>query len=183
MIKELWKTKKTQGFFCFALHSQKETKATNIQKPKKPWVFCFFSQFFNHHFIQKTKKTLSFFCFSKVKTKKKTKQNRGKPKKNKKTLGFFSFFKVKTKKKQKKLGKTKKKQTWASDQTFSEKFWFFVFLVFSRCFDFVNRAFPKSLQILFLVGFLKVFWFFGFSLWILSKIVVEKLFFVSNLFW
>ena len=56
--------------------------------------FFGFSQFFNHHFIQKTKKTLS----------------------------FFSFFKVKTKKKQKNLGKTKKNQTWASDQTFSEKF-------------------------------------------------------------
>ena len=37
-----------------------------------------------------------------------------------------------TKKKQKNSRKTKKKQTWASDQTFSEKFWFFGFLVFSR---------------------------------------------------
>ena len=37
-----------------------------------------------------------------------------------------------TKKNKKKSRKTKKKQTWASDQTFSEKFWFFGFLVFSR---------------------------------------------------
>ena len=33
-----------------------------------------------------------------------------------------------TKQKQKKLEETKKKQTWASDQTFSEEFWFFGFL-------------------------------------------------------
>ena len=37
-----------------------------------------------------------------------------------------------TKKNQKNSRKTKKKQTWASDQTFSEKFCFFGFLVFSR---------------------------------------------------
>ena len=108
MVKELWKTKKTQGFFGFSLHSQKETKATNIQKPKKTLSFFGFSQFLNHQFIQKTKKN----------------------------LGFFSFFKVKTKKKQKNPGKTKKNQTWASDQTFSEKFWFFGFLVFSKFFWF-----------------------------------------------
>ena len=54
------------------------------------------------------------------------------PSKNQKNLEFFSFFKVMTKKKQKNSRKTKKKKTWASDQTFSEKFWFFGFLVFSR---------------------------------------------------
>ena len=32
---DLEKTKKTQGFFGFSLRSQKETKATNTQKPKK----------------------------------------------------------------------------------------------------------------------------------------------------
>ena len=53
--------------------------------------------------------------------------------KNQKTLSFFSFFKVMTKKKQKNSRKTKKKTKHeASDQTFSEKFWFFGFLVFSR---------------------------------------------------
>ena len=36
-----------------------------------------------------------------------------------------------TKKTKKTRGKPKKKQTWASDQTFSEKFWFFGLLVFS----------------------------------------------------
>ena len=123
-------------------------------KTKKTLSFFGFSQFLNHQFIQKTKKT----------------------------LGFFSFFMVKTKKNKKNLGKTKKNQTWASDQTFSEKFWFFGFLVFSRFFDFVNRAFPKSLQILFLVGFLKVFWFFRFSLWILSKLVVKYCFLFPTCF-
>ena len=39
-------------------------------------------------------------------------------------------------KKNKKLEENQKKQTWASDQTFSEKFWFFGFLVFSRFFGF-----------------------------------------------
>ena len=78
-----------------------------MQKTKKDLSFFGFSQVFNHQFIQKTKKTLS----------------------------FFSFFKVMTKKNQKNSRKTKKNQTWASDQTFSEKFWFFG-LVFSRFFGF-----------------------------------------------
>ena len=64
--------------------------------------FFGFSHFFNHHFIQKTK-NLEFFVFS-----------RSRQKKNKKPR------------------QNKKKETWASDQTFSEKFWFFGFLVFSR---------------------------------------------------
>ena len=75
--------------------------------------------------MQKTKKELSFFWFFALL------QVRV-PSKNQKTLSFFSFFKVMTKKKQKNSRKTKKNQTWASDQTFSEKFWFFGFLVFSR---------------------------------------------------
>ena len=75
-----------------------------MQKTKKDLSFFGFSQVFSHQFIQKTKKTLS----------------------------FFSFFKVMTKKNKKTRGKPKKNQTWASDQTFSEKFWFFGFLVFSR---------------------------------------------------
>ena len=45
-----------------------------------------------------------------------------------------------TKKNKKNSRKTKKNQTWASDQTFSEKFWFFGFF-----------------------GFLEVFWFLVFS--------------------
>ena len=59
-------------------------------------------------------------------------------------MSFFSFFKVMTKKKQKNSRKTKKKQTWASDQTFSEKFWFFGFLVFSR-FKGTSQLFDFSL--------------------------------------
>ena len=55
-----------------------------------------------------------------------------------------------TKKNQKNSRKTKKKQTWASDQTFSEKFWFFGFLevfwflVFSR-FRGTSQLFDDSL--------------------------------------
>ena len=77
-----------------------------MQKTKKDLSFFGFLQVFNSQFIQKTKKTLS----------------------------FFSFFKVMTKKNQKNSRKTKKKQTWTSDQTLSEKFWFFGFLVFSMFF-------------------------------------------------
>ena len=139
MVKKLWKTKKTQGFFGFSLRSQKETKATNTQKPKKTLSFFGFSQFFNHHVIQKTKKTLS----------------------------FFSFFQVKTKKNEKNLGKTKKNQTWASDQTFSEKFWFFGFLVFSRFFWFCQWSFPKESPNIVFCWFSQCFLFFwGFSPWI-----------------
>ena len=49
-----------------------------------------------------------------------------------------------TKKNQKNSRKTKKNQTWASDQTFSEKFWFFGFLVFSRFFGSPHGLFPKE---------------------------------------
>ena len=112
MVKEVWKTKKTQGFFGFSLRSQKETKATNTQKPRQ--------------------------------NQKKTKHEP----QTKHSLKSFVFF----------------------------VFWF------SRVFfDFVNRAFPKSLQILFFVGFLEVFCFFGFSPWILSKRVVQYCFFCFQL--
>ena len=149
------KNQKNSRFFGFSLHSQKETKATNIQKPKKTLSFFGFSQFLNHQFIQKNKKNLGFFSFFKVKTKKKNKKKQGKPKKTKhepqtkhslKSFGFLVFW-------------------------FSRSF-----------FDFVNRVSPKSLQILFPVGFLKVFWFFGFSLWILSKIVVKYCFLFPTCF-
>ena len=76
-----------------------------MQKTKKDLSFFGFSQVFNHQFIQKTKKTLSFLV----------------------------FFKVMTNKNQKNLGKTKKNQTWASDQTFLKSFGFLVFW-FSRGF-------------------------------------------------
>ena len=49
-----------------------------------------------------------------------------------------------TKKNQKNSRKTKKNQTWASDQTFSEKFWFFGFLVFSRFFGCPHGLSPKE---------------------------------------
>ena len=93
MVKELWKTKKTQGFFGFSLHSQKETKATNIQKPKKTLSFFGFSQFLNHQFIQKTKKTWVFSVVSRSKPKNKTK-NPGKTKKPNMSLRPNILWKV-----------------------------------------------------------------------------------------
>ena len=99
MVKELWKTKKNSGLFWFFAWIVVTCLLKICRKTKKDLSFFGFSQFFNHQFIQKTKKTLS----------------------------FFSFFKVMTQK-TKKLEENQKNQTWASDQTFSEKFWFFGFL-------------------------------------------------------
>ena len=128
IVKKWWKTKKNTRFFLvFHCAAKKKLKPQTSKNQKKTLCLFGFSQFFNHHLIQKTKKTLSFFWFFTI----------FKPSiypKKQKTLGFFSFFKVKTKKTKKNLGKTKKNQTWASDQTFSEKFWFFGFLVFSKFF-------------------------------------------------
>ena len=70
VVKEVWKTKKTQGFFGFSLRSQKETKATHTQKPKKTWVFFVFHNSLTIILSKKPKKTLSFFSCFKVKTKK-----------------------------------------------------------------------------------------------------------------
>ena len=94
MVKEVWKTKKTQGFFLFLgvcgfsffLAAQWKNK-TKI------------SHFFNHHFIQKNKKPRVFFSFFKVKTKK-TKKPRQNQKKQNMSLRpnilwkvlFFCFF-------------------------------------------------------------------------------------------
>ena len=47
-------------------------------------------------------------------------------------------------KKTKKLEENQKKQTWTSDQTLSEKFCFFCFLVFSRFFGFPHGFSPKE---------------------------------------
>ena len=146
---------KNSRFFCFSLRSQKETKATTTQKPKKTLErFCFHNSL--TIMLSKKQKNLSFFSFFKVKTQKKTKNTRQNPKKTK-----------------------HEPQTKHSLKSFV--FLFFGFLEFF--FDFVNGAFPKSLQILFFVGFLDVFCFFGFSPWILSQRVVKYCFFVSNLFW
>ncbi len=99
----------------YSLRSQKKTKATNTQKPKKKnFSFFGFSQFFNHHFIQKTKKSLSFFSCLKVKTKnKKTREN------------------------QKKKHEPQTKHSLKS-------FVFLVFWFSQVFFDFVNWVFPKS---------------------------------------
>ena len=116
MVTDLWKPKKTQVFFGF-LHG---------------WFFTCLLKI-----CPKTKKKLSFFWFFallQVRVRSKTK----------KTSSFFGFFKVMTKKNQKNSRKTKKNQTWASDQTFSEEFWFFGFLVFSR-FRGTSQLFDDSL--------------------------------------
>ena len=112
MVKELWKTTKTQGFFGFWVFVALVFFGCAMKNQKKTLSFFGFSHFFNHHFIQKNKKHFSFLVFS-----------RSRPKK------------------QKNLGKTNKNQTWASDQTFSEKFCFFVFFWFSRGLGYF--VFPK----------------------------------------
>ena len=107
-----------------------------MQKNKKDLSLFGFSQFFNHHFIQTTPK--------------------------KKALDFL-FFHV-SRSKQKK-GKTKKKQTWASDQAFSEKSCFFgfleVFLILSMGF---SQGVSKYCFLLVFSSFLKKNGFpYGFS--------------------
>ena len=72
MDKELWKTKKNQGFFGFLGVCGFSFFLAAQWKTKKPWVFFGFSHFFNHHFIQKTK-NLEFFVFSRSRPKKKQK--------------------------------------------------------------------------------------------------------------
>ena len=101
--------------------------------------------------MQKTKKGLSFFCFHKSVT-------INLSKKPKKKLEFF-FSRSWPKKTKKTRGKPKKKQTWTSDQTLSEKFWFFCFLVFSRFFWFWFRGLWWVRLLIFSSGF-----WFG-SLW------------------
>ena len=100
MVKELWKTKKNSGLFCFFAWIVVTCLLKICPKTKKDLNFFGFSQFFNHQFIQKTKKTLSFFCFLEVMTKKKQKNSR-KTKKNKhepqtkhslNSFGFLFFW-------------------------------------------------------------------------------------------
>ena len=103
----------------------------NCEKQKKLrsfLVFCMDCCYMSSKNLSKNQKRLEFFWFSALL------QVRV-PSKNQKNLEFFSFFKVMTKKIQKNSRKTKKNQTWASDQTFSEKvlvFWFFGFGLFPK---------------------------------------------------
>ena len=59
-LKNCEKPKKLEGFFGFSLRSQKETKATNTQKPKNPWVFFVFHNYLTI-ILSKKPKTLEFF--------------------------------------------------------------------------------------------------------------------------
>ena len=61
MVKELWKTKKTQGVFGFLGVFGFSFFLAAQWKTKKTLSFFGFSHFFNHHVIQKTKKNLKFF--------------------------------------------------------------------------------------------------------------------------
>ena len=81
----------------------------------------------------------------------------------KKGLGFFCFFMFQGQNQKK--AKPKKKQTWASDQTFSEKFCFFgfleVFLILSMGF---SQGVSKYCFLLVFSSFLKIVGFpYGFS--------------------
>ena len=108
-----------------------------------------FGQIFRRHLTTihaKNQKRPEFFCFFALL------QVRV-PSKNQKNLSFFSFFKVMTKKNQKNSRKTKKKQTWASDQTFSGFLVFSTFRGTSQLFDFSWLLFrreamgkPKNLE-------------------------------------
>ena len=117
--------------------------------------------------MQKNKKDLSLFGFSQffnhhfIQTTPK-----------KKALDFL-FFHV-SRSKQKK-GKTKKKTNMGLRPSI---LWKVLFFWFSRgVFDFVNGVFPRSLQILFFVGFLEFLKKKRLSLWILSQRVVKYCFF------
>ena len=129
------KNQKNSSFFGFSLHSQKETKATNIQKQKNTLSFFGFSQFLNHQFIQKTKKTWVFSVVSRSKPKNKTK-NPGKTKKPNMSLRPNILWKVLV-------------------------FWFFgfleVFLILSI--EFPQRVSKYCFLLVFSQGFL-IFWVF-----------------------
>ena len=85
----------------------------------------------------KTKKDLSCFGFFSLISSKSSFKKPNKP-------WFFLVCLRSWPKKTKKTRGKQKKQTWASDQTFSEKFWFFGFLVFSRFFGFPHGLSPKE---------------------------------------
>ena len=81
--------------------------------------------------------------------------------KNKKTLRFLVFSRPRPKK-HKKLKEKQKNQTWASDQTVSEKFCFFGFSVFSRFFW---------------------FWFWFRGLWWVRLLICSSGFWFGSLWW
>ena len=109
-LKTCEKPKKLRSFLFFCMDCFYMCSKNMSKKPKKTWVFLVF---------------LAYFKYSKSSSKK-----------PKKPWVFLVFSRSWPKKTKKNSRKTKKNQTWASDQTFSEKFWFFGFLVFSRFFGF-----------------------------------------------
>ena len=97
------KTKKLRSFLVFCMDCFYMSSKNLPKKPKKTWVFLVFWLTSSKSSSKKQKKPWVFLVFS-----------RSWPKKPKKPR------------------QNKKNQTWASNQTFSEKLWFFGFLVFSR---------------------------------------------------
>ena len=120
----LWKTKKFKVFFfVFWINWWLKTCENS-------GLFCFFAWIVCTCLLKicsKTKKICFFGFFALLRLRV--------PSKNKKPWVLIVFWRSRPKK-TKNSRKTKKKQTWASDQTFSEKFCFFGFLVFSRFFWF-----------------------------------------------
>ena len=154
MVKELWKTKKTRGFFGF-------------------WMFVVLDFFWVAHW--KTKNLEFFLVFHNFLTIILSKKQ--------KNLEFFWLFQGQNQKKQRKLGKTKKNQTWTSDQTFSEKFWFFVVVGFLEFFLILSIEFSQRVsKYCFLLVFSRCFDFLGFPFGFSPKELLN-IFFVSNLFW
>ena len=99
MVKDLWKTKKTQVFLVFCMDCFYMSSKNLSKKPKKTWVFLVFWLTSSKSSSKKPKKPWLFFSFFKVMTKKKQKNSR-KTKKNKhepqtkhslKSFGFLVF--------------------------------------------------------------------------------------------
>ena len=143
---------------CMNCAAKKNLKPQTPKNKKKPWVFLVFHNFLTIMLSKKPKKPWVFLVFS-----------RSRPKK-----------------KQKNLGKTKKNQTWASDQTFSEKFWFFGFLeVFLILSMELSQRVSKYCFLLVFSLFLVFFWGFphGFDFWDGSKKSLLKILDLGSWIW
>ena len=110
LLKTCKKPKKLRSFLVFCMDCFYMSSKNLSKNQKNTWVFLVFCLTSSKSSFKKPKKPWVLLVFSRS-WPNKTKKTRGKPKKN---------------------------QTWASDQTFSEKFWFFgfievfCFLVFSK---------------------------------------------------
>ena len=149
-LKNCEKPKKLKVLFGFSLRSQKETKATNTQKQKKPLSFLVFHNSLTIILSKKTKKPWVFLVFS-----------RSRPKKKKKTR------------------QNQKKPNMSLRPNILWKVLFFCFFGFLEVFLILSMELSQRVsKYCFLLVFSKVFCFFGISPWILSQRVVKYCFFL-----